>query len=379
NDPAGKFRLGASHGGDARAMFPAEGDQAFATLWIDVRTAGLELPQPYRIRLGDRLELPKGYHVTVHAATRDYRPGRDSAEKGPGDARPLAEQPDGFRAVWLEIESSDGREPERRLISEITDPVDNGDQQDFHFSEVVVHLRWDRWTEAGSPRFVLSWDATGNAQLLPESGAGVAVHVGDTLDLPGETKLVLKGLFERARLEKSIEFIPGRVEADGFDPSFYESDARGIVLDVVHFPRTSKQTVETVRLATSGEARANLWQSGDDRIAIQFVENDEGFPFDWRSLLKVVEKDAAGNSHVVDCGTPKEREIRVNDYFKYKGYRFFQTNADPKRPGYSGIGVVYDPGIEFVLLGMYTIIAGTVLAFIVRPIVRAQKRAKVNA
>ncbi|HUR27430.1 MAG TPA: hypothetical protein VM509_04535, partial [Planctomycetota bacterium] len=70
NDPAGKFRLGASHGGEARAIFPAEGDQAFATLWIDVRTAGLEAPQPYRIRLGDRLELPKGYRVTVHAATR---------------------------------------------------------------------------------------------------------------------------------------------------------------------------------------------------------------------------------------------------------------------------------------------------------------------
>ena len=73
----------------------------------------------------------------------------------------------------------------------------------------------------------------------------------------------------------------------------------------------------------------------------------------------------------VDVGDEHEREIRVNDYFHYRGYRFFQTNANPKFPTYSGIGVVYDPGIPLVLYGMYPIIVGTILAFILRPIAEA--------
>ena len=38
------------------------------------------------------------------------------------------------------------------------------------------------------------------------------------------------------------------------------------------------------------------------------------------------------------------------------------------------MGVVFDPGIPIVLAGMYAIIAGTVLAFLVRPIVRSRRR-----
>jgi len=377
-DPAGKFRLGIAHGTDPRTLFPSEGDDAIATLWIDVLPAGLERPLPFRVRVGDHLQLANGYELNVHAATRDFVPGRDT-DKGSGDTRPLAEQPDGFRAVWVEVVPPGGKEPERRLVSQDLDPVEYGLQENYKYKEVVVRLRWDSWTEPGSPRFVFSWDAQGHGKLTPESGEETAVAIGQPLELPGDSKLALKGLYERARFEKLIDFVPGHPDADGFDASFYETDARGIVLDVVHFPRTPKETVETVRMATSEVAQANAWQASDDRFRIFFLENNEGFPFDWRSVLSVVEKDAQGVPHVVDCGTEKEREIRVNDYFKYKGYRFFQTNANPKDPRYSGIGVVYDPGIEIVLLGMYTIIAGTVLAFTVRPIVRARKRAKGNA
>ena len=43
----------------------------------------------------------------------------------------------------------------------------------------------------------------------------------------------------------------------------------------------------------------------------------------------------------VEAGAEEDREIRVNDYFHHDGYRFFQTNAIPQLPNYSGIGVVY--------------------------------------
>jgi cytochrome c biogenesis protein ResB len=94
-------------------------------------------------------------------------------------------------------------------------------------------------------------------------------------------------------------------------------------------------------------------------------------------VLTVWKTDPDGRRYKVDAGSPKQREIRVNDYFKYGGYRFFQTNAKAEDPNYSGIGVVYDPGIPIVLAGMYTIILGTVLAFLVRPILEA-RRQRVN-
>ncbi len=378
-DPAGKFRLQAAHGVDPKSAFPAEGDDTFATLDVDVMSTGQEAPVPMRIRIGDRLDVAGGYQLVVRSATRDFKPGRDTSERGPADPLPLFEQADGFRAVWIDVVPPGGKEPERRLLSEVLDPVEYGLQDGFKYKEVVVRLRWDRWTEAGAPRFVFGWDAAGKARLVAQDGTEKPVAIGQELDLPGETSVVLKALFERLRAKMSLEFTPGIVQADGFEPAFYERDARGIVLDVIHNPRTPAEKIETIRMATIPDSQADRWVSNDGRVGIQFVENDEGFPFDWRSVLSIVEKDASGKPRTMDCGTEKEREIRVNDYFTYKGYRFFQTNANPKDPTYSGIGVVYDPGIEIVLLGMYTIIAGTVLAFTVRPIVRSRRRAGVTA
>ena len=107
---------------------------------------------------------------------------------------------------------------------------------------------------------------------------------------------------------------------------------------------------------------------------MRFFENDKMLPFEWRSVLSIIERDNDGEPYVVPLGSEGEREIRVNDYFKYRGYRFFQTNAIPELPTYSGIGVVYDPGIPIVLFGMYTAIAGSVLAFVIRPFVLARRQ-----
>ena len=101
--------------------------------------------------------------------------------------------------------------------------------------------------------------------------------------------------------------------------------------------------------------------------------NDRMLPFEWRSVLKIHERGADGTWQELDLGSEIAREIRVNDYFTHGGYRFFQTNANPEDPTYSGIGVVYDPGIEWVLVGMYTIILGTAITFLVRPVVLARR------
>ena len=137
--------------------------------------------------------------------------------------------------------------------------------------------------------------------------------------------------------------------------------------------------VEEALFASTQDAASDIWEPGDGRFRIRFFENREMLPFEWRSVLSVYEKDAKGNDYEVDLGSEEDREIRVNDYFTYGNYHFFQTNAIPEDPTYSGIGVVYDRGIPWVLTGMYTIIAGAVIAFLVRPAVLAFRSRKESA
>lgn len=373
SDPSGKFRFVAAYDADARSLFPAEGDDSIGTMDVEVAGSGADTPQPVRITLGQRVSLPRGYTMTFVSAVRDFTPKRDDKQK-PGNPLPLAEQKDGFRAVWVDIQAPDGKPPERRLVIEVMDPIEYGLQQDYPNKDVVARLRWDRWTEAGSPRFVLGWGTKGEPSLTSQDGRVTRVAAGEPLPLPGGGAVKPLRFFRRARFEKNIQFEKSEIRADGWDASFYAQDERGLVLDVVRHPGQADESTETIKLATAESDQANTWYSRDKRFAIQFIENTEGFPFDWRSVLSIVKRDANGSPQVVDCGTEKQREIRVNDYFRFGGYRFFQTNASPAEPNYSGIGVVYDPGIPVVLAGMYTIIAGTFLAFSVRPIVAARKK-----
>src|SRR5206468_7529417 len=144
-------------------------------------------------------------------------------------------------------------------------------------------------------------------------------------------------------------------------------DPMGLEVEVTTDPGTGTESREVVRMASSDVSLADSWTSRGSRFWLRFYGNDKALPFEWRSVLSVWKRDAGARWSQVDVGPEREREIRVNDYFFYKGYRFFQTNAIPEMPTYSGIGVVYDPGIPVVLMGMYLTIVGAVLAFVVRP------------
>ncbi len=122
----------------------------------------------------------------------------------------------------------------------------------------------------------------------------------------------------------------------------------------------------------TGDTVTDTWWPDDDSFRVRFFENTALMPYEWRSVLSVYD-EVDGKLVRVDAGEERDREIRVNDYFEWKGYKFFQTNANAAEPNYSGIGVVYDPGIPVVVTGMWTIILGAFLAFIVRPIVKGRR------
>lgn len=378
-DPQGRFRLVASYGQDPLSLFP-EDEATLGVLYVEKLGSSDPLSEPLEVRVGETYELEGGYTLRIVDATSDFRVGVDN-EEGSTHPEPLVRQPDKFCAVWIDItgppsaEAPTGR-TERRLVAEQVDAVEYGLQERYTHRGLVTKLSWSRWTSPGPPRYVLSWQEGGEPELVAQDGTRTPAGAGQRLALPGDGQVLAKQFYRAATFEKRVRFEPGRIRDDGWDESFYSRDARGLVLDVVHFPGTEREHVERVEMASTDTQQSNLWVTGDQRYVLRFLENTEGFPFDWRSVLSIVEKDQNGQPFTVPLGSERQREIRVNEYFQYKGYRFFQTNADPQKPNYSGIGVVYDPGIPVVLAGMYTIILGTLLAFIVRPIVLAGRKGR---
>jgi len=371
-DPRWEFRLRTSFGvvEDARALLTeAVEGSVLGYLALRVTTAGEVRDEIVPVRLGETVEAPGGYSVRFTEATADFRVDPDNPTVEIRDPRPLAQQYPRNPAVWVEITPPDGGPHERRPVIERLDAEQQGLQSRFQYPELVLKLQWERWLADGPPRYVLAWGSSGEAVLLSEDGEERPVRLEQPLPLPGSSRVVPRQFLVNAVFEKNLEFSDPYISGPYFNENFYSIDPTGVELRVTRNLGGEDESVEHVRMAAIDQGLSNVWESEDDDLWIRYFENDKGFPFEWRSVLAIWEPSASGELERVDLGPMAEREIRVNDYFYYKGYRFFQTNAIPELPTYSGIGVVRDDGIPIVLAGMYIIIAGTVLAFIVRPIV----------
>lgn len=67
---------------------------------------------------------------------------------------------------------------------------------------------------------------------------------------------------------------------------------------------------------------------------------------------------------VLEDGAEKmEKIISVNSPAGYKGYRFYQSGYDPKRPGFSSIQVSKDPSVAFIYAGFALLMIGLTMAF----------------
>lgn len=367
-----RHRLRIAYGDlDVPGLFPEAADEILGHLEIEFAGAASVAPQVVPFRLGETVETLGGYRLFVQRATKNFKLDQGSEVR---DERPLAEQPPYRPAAWLLITPPDGSEPETRPIFDGLDPVDMGFVGSYRHRDLIVRLRWDHWNSPGPARYVLHYGPDASPELYGEDGSRTRVVIDRALELPGSV-VVPRALYHRADLlHQEIEFLPPSEGVDGWEADFYSRDARGVELEIVRYPGTENEVRETTRLATT--QNASVWYSEDKKVAVVFMENTEVLPFEWRSVLSMIEIDGDGREYAADMGPEKAREIRVNDYLTYRGYRFFQTNADANMPTYSGIGVVYDPGIRWVLFGMYTIIAGATVAFIIRPIVLARRKAR---
>lgn len=363
-------------GRDLVEVFPQE-EGILGSLDVEIAGGMATEATRFELRQEGMVELLDGYSVEVVEATTNFRVDASGSDQIV-DPRPLAEQELRTTAVTLNVHGPDGG-MERRVVIDGLNPLEMGFQERYRYKELVLQLAWDAWTAPGPPRFVLHWGADGTQRLVGQDGSNASVQVGQRLSLPGSTALTPQQFLHRAEMEPNLKFEPSRPAEDGWDDDFYHRGARGLVLEAIRNPGTPEEHREPIEMTTSDTMASNFHRSEDGTFGLLFLENTEVLPFEWRSVLQIHEQDAEGRWQPVDLGSEAEREIRVNDYFEYKGYKFFQTDARPELPNYSGIGVVYDPGISIVLLGMYTIIAGTIVAFLLRPIFESKRKREASA
>jgi len=259
----------------------------------------------------------------------------------------------------VRIRAPDGREELRWVL-----------EREFHrdnltFPELNLTFRWDSWTAPAIRRVLFFADddggvwcgTVGDPESLQPVGPGDFI-----LPLADGSRMVVTEAYAHGTGEPSFEALQA---AD-----FYATDAPAIRL------RVTTPGDERVLVMDAAEQRPELIEypgpGGSTRmVALNFREDrDEGeLPIEWRSRLTILEQDDAGAWQEIRGG-----DIRVNDYFRHGGYRFFQTNHNPADPTYSGIGVVYDPGISIVLYGLYTVMFGTMAVFLVKPLFTRRHR-----
>lgn len=302
----------------------------------------------------------QSFTIEVLDATPDFR--LQSGAEGSLAAEPLQVPLERAEprnpAALLEITAPDGRE-ERRWVLE----------RDFHrddliFPELALEFRWDAWAAPAERR--LAFFALDDGEVvvgeLGDPASLTTVRAGYTLPLGGGTTLRVPEAF--ARGEVDVRFT--QVE----DADFYHEAPPAIRLRV-----TTPEGEQELLMSAADERFEFVDYAGPDgarrEVALRFREDrDQGeLPVEWRSRLTILRGDPDGVWREVAAG-----DIRVNDYFTYGGYRFFQTNHNPADPTYSGIGVVYDPGIELVLYGLYTVMFGTAVVFLIKPLFTRRQR-----
>jgi hypothetical protein len=269
-------------------------------------------------------------------------------------------------AVKLRITSASGETEERWVLQ-----ADQSHSLPAKFADLRYGFTWDTWAAPAhyryllmqSPEGLLWWGQVGQPETLQ------VVTPGQIMKLGGQQDLKIVQALPNASTQLRYSALEG---VDFFDP------APAAALMEITYPdeHGHMQTIEKWMRTKDGRGRLDLQYPANDgngmrQVVLFFNEQASGLPIEWRSKLQIKEPDPiSGSYEEVHSGV-----ILVNDYLTYRGYRFFQTNYDPRDPTYSGIGVVYDPGIDFVLLGFYMVMFGTIIVFLIKPIFTRKHRA----
>jgi hypothetical protein len=127
---------------------------------------------------------------------------------------------------------------------------------------------------------------------------------------------------------------------------FHPPGPPAVKLQIIH----PGGTVE--RWFLSGHPQAGAWSDGI--LQLRFAPT--GMVKEWRSLL--VASDGV---------TTRRQLVRVNTTMDFHGWTMYQTDADAKRPDYSGIQVLKDPGWYLIEPGLMFVCLGVIFMFWIKP------------
>ncbi len=294
------------------------------------------------------------YRIEILQATPVLKLGRnaDGQMEQLALGLPVSQVEPANPAVQLKITGPDGSTKKRWVLEK------GFKGRDPRFPEIQVTFDWDRWNSPAPDRWMVFVTPDGKALLgrMGDPGSLTELPSGRIRPLSDGYRIKLVQALPRALVEDRPLPVSG---AGFFDPSPGAIRVTARTPDgEVHFFLRADGEREWKKISYSGP-------EGTRRIALLHFHQDENdMPLEWRSRLSVLAAEPGSETgpQVLDSG-----EIRVNDSFEHDGIRFFQTNARPDDPTYSGIGVVFDPGIEIVLAGFYLLMVGTILAFLIKP------------
>ena len=224
------------------------------------------------------------------------------------------------------------------------------------FGEIKLSLHFDLWRSPARHKFLLVGPKQ-DMSIYPISegkvGPAVPVQLGKPARLPGASHAILVSqALERAQVRTEVvEYRP--VSADPFQ-------------------NQSEPAIKLRVKTRSGEHARWLLANTEQGVfrvpqgpTFVFADNTEKKPKAWKARLGFYEEGEKLLAKVV----------KVNHPATYRGFIFYQWDADHERPGYAGIRVVRDPGWPFVKTGLTMVIAGIVFIFYVQPFLRRRAAA----
>ncbi|MCH2112032.1 MAG: cytochrome c biogenesis protein ResB, partial [Planctomycetes bacterium] len=332
--------------------------------WIRQKMpVGMEARDPMEVRPGAefavrsggqelKVEIVKAVPVLRLRRGLDGRVEHDPQETGPSWMK--ATNP----GVLVKIYGNDGILEERWVAEQAA----HGAEATL-FPGVEFEFAWDPWSAPALSRWWIFQNTAGQCWLAEAGKPDTMKEIkpGERWPVSADRSLELLQAFPSALSEQTMDSLVG---ADFFHP------APGSIRLKITTPKGVEEQVLSAEGQGDWHRVRYLGPDGQARLVLlHFRRDTDDLPLEWRSKLAFHKVDPHGEWLEESAG-----EIRVNDYYFHRGYRFFQTDARPDDPTYSGVGVVYDPGIEGVLIGLYMVMFGTLVVFLVNPLVTRKHR-----
>ena len=276
-------------------------------------------------------------HATVLEVTPDFRVGQEPAPKTAFPRNPAARVAIGNGTLGIQpyLFFAD---PALKEFTQLPWPEASGT---FEF---------DYWCASTGGRVEIVPDDRGGATAVvaPEEGEPErhVLRAGDALTLPwASLVLTVLEVLPAARSEaRVVREMPGADEADA-----PRHTALRVNVDGDEHWMLSNHAAGLLALGEAGSGAG---------VALRLADNPARPPRDWRSHLSILEEGRVAHAGVAE----------VNQPLCYGGYCFFQSDADPDRPTYSGMQVVRDPAWAPVKGGLWLLLLGISWCFYVQPL-----------